>query len=144
MVGEILEFYLNISIYLSIGLLMTMRLHELMDSRFVTVSANDYAAEALQLMQTRKLSWCFVLDRNEIAGLVWAKDLARSSDMMLKERDVREYIAPGLPTVNIETDSQDALRLLQRSGQRILGIIKNNLPVGILTQESLTLRQVPS
>src|SRR5690348_8375407 len=105
---------------------MNMRLHELMDSRFVAVSANDYATEALQLMQTRNLSWCFVLDRHGIAGLVWAKDLARSSDVVLKERDVREYMAPGLPTVNIETDSQDALRLLQRSGQRILGIIKNN------------------
>ena len=115
-----------------------MHIHELMDSRISTVSANDYAAEALRVMASRNLSWSFVLDRNQIAGIIRAKDLARLSDALLKERDVREYVITSLVTVNIEADLNEAERLLRRSGQHFLGIIKGNLPVGILTQGALT------
>jgi CBS domain-containing protein len=114
-----------------------MNLHEIMDSRIGTVSANDYAAEALRLMTTHNLSWSFVIDRNQVAGIVQAQDLARLSDALLKECDVREYVITNLLTVSIETELQEAIRLLRRSGHHFLGVIKNNLPVGILTQESL-------
>lgn len=114
-----------------------MHLQEIMDSRIGTVSANDYAAEALRLMTARNLSWSFVLDRNQVAGIILAKDLARLSDALLKERDVREYVTTNLLTVNIETELQEAIRLLNWSGHRFLGILKNNLPVGILTLESI-------
>jgi predicted transcriptional regulator len=114
-----------------------MRLHELMDSRVGTVSANDYAAEALHLMNLRSLSWCFVLDRNEVTGLVWARDLAQLPDALLMERDVREFVTTQLLTVNIDTEVQEVERLLHRTGQRLLGVVKNNLPVGILNRDAL-------
>lgn len=114
-----------------------MHLHELMDPRIGTVSANDYAAEALQLMNSRNLSWCFVLDRNEVTGLVWADDLAHLPDTLLKERDVREFVTTSLLTVSIDTDLQEVERLLHRSGQHLLGIIQNNLPVGIISEDHI-------
>jgi len=116
-----------------------MRLHELMDPRIGTVSANDYAAEALLLMNARNLGWCFVLDRNEVTGIIQAKDLDRIPETVLKERDVREFVRGNLPTVNIDAEVQEAERLLRRSGQRWLGILRNNLPVGILSQDAFSL-----
>jgi predicted transcriptional regulator len=117
--------------------LETMHIHELMDSRISTVSANDYAAEALRVMASRNMKWSFVIDRNQVVGIVQAKDLSRLSEALLKERDVREYINTSLVTVNIETDLSEAERLLRRSGHRFLGILKNNLPVGVLTQDAM-------
>lgn len=114
-----------------------MHIHELMDSRISTVSANDYAAEALRVMASRNLSWSFVLDRNQVVGMVHAKDLSRLSDGVLKECDVREYVNTSLITIHIETDINEAERLLRRSGHAFLGIVKNDLPIGILTQEAI-------
>lgn len=114
-----------------------MHIHELMDSRISTVSANDYAAEALRVMASRNLSWSFVLDRNQVVGMIQAKDLSRLSDELLKECDVREYVNTSLITIHIETDLNEAERLLRRSGHPFLGIIKNDLPIGILTQEAI-------
>ena len=114
-----------------------MHLYEIMDSRIGTVSANDYALEALRIMTMRRLSWCFVLDRNQVAGIIRYKDLARLSDAVLKEQDVREYVMPSLVTVSIDTELKEAKRILQRCGQHFVGVVKNDLPVGILTLEAM-------
>ena len=115
-----------------------MQLHELMDPRIGTVSANDYAVEALSLMNSRNLNWCFVLDRNEVNGIIWAEDLLRIPDTLLKERDVREFVTARLLTISIDADLSEAERLLHRSGQPVLAILKNNLPVGILSQDAIS------
>jgi predicted transcriptional regulator len=114
-----------------------MQLHEIMDSRIGTVSANDYALEALRHMKAQKLDWSFVLDRNQVSGVVFAQDLARFSETALKDRDVREYLTPNLVMVDIETEPQEAARMLRFSGQGFVGVIKGEQPVGILTTESL-------
>jgi len=115
-----------------------MQLHELMDPRIGTVSANDYAAEALYLMNSRNLNWCFVIDRDEVNGIIWAEDLHHVSDTLLKERDAGEFVTNRLLTIDIETDLSEVERLLQRSGQPAVAILKNNLPVGILNQETIS------
>ncbi len=114
-----------------------MTLQESMDPRIGSVSANDYAAEALRLMMTRHLGWLFVLDRNEIAGVVTARELARWPDELLKERDVREFLTQPLLTIPIETDEMEAANRLQRSGLRFAGITRSNLPVGFITPDAL-------
>ena len=114
-----------------------MTLQDIMDPRIGCVSANDYAAEALRLMIARNLNWIFVLDRNEIAGVIQAKELARWPDERLKERDVREFMTPHFLTIPIETEANEAARLLKHSGLRFAGITRNNLPVGFLTPDTL-------
>lgn len=114
-----------------------MHLYEIMDSRIGTVSANDYALEALRHMTTRQLDWSFVLDRNQVSGVVFARDLVKMSEATLKERDVREYLTTNLVMVDIETEPQEAARLLRFSEQGFVGVVKDNQPVGILTTESL-------
>jgi predicted transcriptional regulator len=114
-----------------------MQLNEMMDSRIGTVSANDYALEALRHMKAQKLDWSFVLDRNQVSGVVFARDLARLSETTLKEKDVREYLTTNLVIVDIETEPQEAARLLRHSGRGFVGVVKGNQPVGMLTSESL-------
>jgi predicted transcriptional regulator len=113
-----------------------MRLYDLMDSHIGTVSANDYALEALRHMTAQKLDWSFVLDCNQVSGIVLARDLAAIAEATLKERDVREYLT-NLIMVDIDTEPQEAARLLRFSERGFVGIVKNNQPVGILTTESL-------
>jgi len=114
-----------------------MHLYDIMDPRIGTVSANDYAVEALRHMASKKLDWTFVLDRNEVSGVVFARDLERLSEATLKEHDVREYITTNLVMVDVATEPQEAARLLRFCGRNFVGVVKGNQPVGMLTRESL-------
>lgn len=71
-----------------------MRVLERHKPTLASVSANDYAGEALRLMKKLGQRWIFVLDRTEIAGLVFAKDLENEPQERLHEGDVREYMIP--------------------------------------------------
>jgi len=115
-----------------------MQLYDVMDSNIGTVSANDYAVEALRHMKARKLDWSFVLDCNQVSGVIFAQDLARLSEATLIERDVREYLITNLVMVDIDTEPQEAVRLLRFSERDFIGVVKDHQPVGILTTESLS------
>jgi predicted transcriptional regulator len=114
-----------------------MHLYDIMDPRVSTVSANDYALEALRHMTSKNLEWTFVLDRNEISGVVFARDLEALPETTLKEKDVREYLTTNLVMVDVETEPQEAARLLRFCGRNFIGVVRGNQPVGILTRESL-------
>lgn len=60
--------------------------------RLTTVSAYDYAADALIFMYRKGLKQVHVLDGDEVVGMIYARDLERHSQSVLRDRDVREYM----------------------------------------------------
>jgi CBS domain-containing protein len=114
-----------------------MRLWEVMEPTRESVSANDYAAEALQRMRNRGCDWAFVLDRNEVVGLVFARDLERQPPDYLQEEDVRRYMTTRLILIGPDIASQEAERLLRLSRQDFLAVVEDHRPVGIVTAHSL-------
>ncbi len=114
-----------------------MLLQELMSTEILTISANDYAAEALRLMNHHARTWVIVLESDQIAGIVFLQDLERLTESTLKERDVREYLRTNLLMIGNEAHPQEAERMLRCSGMDFLTVVKNNYPVGIITQDHL-------
>ena len=114
-----------------------MRLPELMDSNIFSISENDYATEALRLMRNQGLKWLFVLNREQLAGVVFRSDLERCSDATLKEREVREFLNARIMVVDPGTLPQEAERMLRLSGQDFLAVVKGNCPIGIITSDTL-------
>lgn len=108
-----------------------------MDRSITTISANDYAAEALRVMTARGQSKILVLERDEVVGVVSASDLQRMSDASLKDRDVREFMATRMLAIHVETQLQEAERLLRLSGLDFLTVVKDAYPVGIVNKETL-------
>lgn len=118
---------------------MIMRIFDIMDSRIGTISANDYAIEALRMMSAQQCPWIFVLEANELAGVIYARDLERYSETVLRDRDVREYLVSNVATVDADLDIQEAERLLRISGKGFLAVTKEGRPIGIITPKSLVL-----
>jgi len=116
-----------------------MRIFDIMDSTVGTISANDYAIEALRMMIKQKCPWIFVLESNELAGVIYARDLERYSETVLRDRDVREYLVSNVGTIEADTDIQEAERLLRNSTRGFLAVIKDGRPIGMLTPKCLVL-----
>jgi len=117
---------------------MNMRVYDIMDSRIATVSANDYAAEALRLMTLWRRPWIFVLDCNELIGIAYAKDMERLSQSLLREQDVREHLKTNLLAIGPDADAQEAERMLRLGRREFLTVVKDGCPIGIITPDSLT------
>lgn len=115
-----------------------MQLTEMMEAEILTISANDYAIEALRLMNQRNAPWAIVLDRDWIAGIVYAQELNRFPASLLKERDVQEYLRTNLLMIPEEAQPQEAERLLRNSGMDFLIVIRDNRPMGMITRDSLS------
>jgi predicted transcriptional regulator len=115
-----------------------MQLLELMDSKFVTVSANDYAVSALELMRNRGLSQLFVLDRDEIAGMIFEKDLKGLSEKFLRNCDVREtMVTNNLQVIGPDLPPEEAKSLLNRDGLACLVVREGQRIQGIITRDRL-------
>lgn len=115
-----------------------MSLLEVMDSRVEFVSANDYAIEALRMMHARKVPWICVLDRDNVTGVILAKDLEKIPDNRLQEEDVREHLQGAQVGIQADTEPQQAERLLRFSGLRFLIVWLGSRVAGILTKETLS------
>lgn len=115
-----------------------MQLTEIMEAEILTISANDYAIEALRLMSQRNAPWAIVLDRDWIAGIVYAHELNRFPETMLKERDVQEYLRTDLLVIPEHAQPQEAERLLRNSAMDFLIVIRDNRPMGMITRDSLS------
>lgn len=115
-----------------------MRVYDIMDSRIATVSANDYAAEALRLMTLGRRAWIFVLDCKELIGIAYASDMERLSESLLREQDVREHLKTNLLAIDPEADTKEAERLLRTGRRDFLTVVKDGCPIGIITRDSLT------
>lgn len=114
-----------------------MHISEIMDTGFSTISANDYAIEAQRIMTTRQCPWLFVLDRNELAGIICARDLERYSEATLRDRDVREFMVTSVLPITSDADIQEAERMLRGSSRGFLAVVKEGRPVGVITPKSL-------
>lgn len=115
-----------------------MRVYDIMDSRIATVSANDYAAEALRLMTLGSRPWIFVLDCKELIGIAYASDMERLSESLLREQDVREHLRTNLLAIGPEADTKEAERLLRTDRRDFLTVVKDGCPIGIITRDSLS------
>jgi predicted transcriptional regulator len=114
-----------------------MKLLDVMDPNIVTVSANDYAADALSLMRQRGLSEVFVLQRDEVCGIVFAVDLAYLPDEVLKDRDVREFMVPSVAMAECELSTEEAEQLLDRTHMGTVAVMCGKQPVGVVTERDL-------
>ncbi|HEY9685828.1 MAG TPA: CBS domain-containing protein [Coleofasciculaceae cyanobacterium] len=108
-----------------------------MDSKFVTVSANDYAVSALELMRNRGLSQLFVLDRDEIAGMIFEKDLKGLSEKLLRNSDVRETMVTNLQVIEPNLPREEAESLLHRDGLACLVVREGRRIQGVITRDRL-------
>lgn len=117
-----------------------MFLHEVMESDIATVSAFDYAVEALTLMRRACLERVFVLDRDEIAGVVFRHDLERQSEAALRDRDVREYMNTGLAMADAQSTLEEAERLMRRRRLVYLAVMQNKRLVGAVPIRDLPAR----
>jgi CBS domain-containing protein len=120
-----------------------MLLQEIMESRVFTVSANDYALEALRLLQRKRQPWAFVLDCDGVAGIVLRETLESLPEDYLHEDDVRRHTTEQIIMVGPEVESQEAERLLRLSQQGFLAIIEGKRPIGIITAENLKRSMLP-
>lgn len=114
-----------------------MRLYDILAEPVVTVSANDYAASALELIRMRGVSKVFVLDRDEIAGVIFKEDVIRQSESWLQERDAREVMTTDLQVVSPEFDSGEAERMLHLGGFACLVVHDGRQIQGAVTREDL-------
>jgi hypothetical protein len=90
-----------------------MLLRDVLETTNEFVSANDYAVDALERMRSNGNRWSFVVDRDEVIGLVFTQTLESHPTSVLRTTDVKEHINSELP------DIQDAdLDLLLRSSQK--------------------------
>lgn len=112
-----------------------MSLTELMNINIGSVSANDYAGEALSLMREKNLAWAFVLDRSQVVGIVYARDLERLSEMGQLEQDVRELMKTNLMIVSPEVERREVERLLKLSEHGFVAVIHDDRPLGVITWE---------
>lgn len=115
-----------------------MRLLDLIQPAVLTISMNDYAIEAQRLMVQQQSSWIIVLEGLQMVGVVFAEELSGLSPALLNERDVREYVRAYPLMVNHDVSIQEAQRLLKRSGLDFLTVLRDNQPVGIITQANLS------
>lgn len=115
-----------------------MRLLDLIQPEVLTISVNDYAIEAQRLMAQQQATWIIVLEGLQMVGVVFAEELKDLSPALLNERDVREYVRAYPLTVNNDVSIQEAKRLLNRSGLDFLMVLRDNQPVGIITQANLS------
>jgi len=118
------------------------RLHQIMDRQVATVSANDYALDALILMRARRITRAVVLDRDNAVGLLFARDLERFSEMTLADRDVRECMTPAVELVSPAARLEDLEAILSR-GRACLAVTQGRRILGILAPEDLNLLRLP-
>lgn len=114
-----------------------MLLQEVMSRDISAVSANDYALAALRYMRSRNLDRVFVLERDRVAGVVFARDLERYSDEILTERDVREYMSTDLSVIAPDSTLEEAASVLERGRVACLAVVKNNRLLGSITADVL-------
>jgi chloride channel protein, CIC family len=114
-----------------------MEVADLMERRVVTVSANDYAMEALSLMREKGLSELLVVDRNEVVGYVERRILECQMPRTLAERDVREYMNPHVTFAEPDTSADEADWLMRRDSLPSLPVMENRRLQGVVTRRSL-------
>ncbi len=102
-----------------------------------SISANDYAVEALDLLQKKKQDWAFVLDRNEVIGMVSRRALEKETQDTLHHEDVRNFVDTNVMLVDAATPPQELKRLSHKHPGMQLGMIEKSRPVGLVRAELL-------
>ncbi|MEW1908109.1 CBS domain-containing protein [Kitasatospora sp. NPDC085895] len=118
-----------------------MRVADLMISPPVTVPADSTAAEAARLMADRAIGCVLVTDSRALLGVLTDRDLVvrvLAGDTDANTSVARLMSAPPL-TVDADDELATAYRTFRRTGVRRLPVLRDGVPVGVITVDDLFL-----
>lgn len=126
-----------------------MQVKDVMTPQVETVGRNDDLLMVDQLMGSRHLRHLPVIENNQIVGIVTQRDLfkaAMSSAMGYGEKAqhqflhsvrVKEIMVYPVITVTVDTDLQEAVRIMMEKGIGCLPVVDGTQVVGMVTKTDL-------
>lgn len=121
------------------SMLTTSRLSSLMSAAPVSISVHSQVGDAARVMSEHRVSSVLVLDNGHLVGIVTDRDL-RSRVLALGRdatTDVSEVMTPEPLTVEPETLVFEAMVLMGEHNVHHLPVVKQNMPVGMVTSTDL-------
>ncbi len=111
-----------------------MRVKEMMKTELRTISPEDSAVLANEIMWRQRIHHLLVMEGSKLVGILSDTDLGGdNAEEIPDELLVRDAMSTGLITVNPEASVDQAIQLFDEHGINCLPVVDNNRPVGIIT-----------
>jgi len=107
---------------------------------FNGVASNMRVIEALSLMKAENLSYVIVKDGEDFKGIMTERDYAQKVVLLNKnstDTTVHEIMTTGLPTVSLDTTSEECMKLMNQHKTRYLVVFDGFEFKGIITIHDL-------
>ncbi|MEV6210186.1 CBS domain-containing protein [Kitasatospora sp. NPDC051914] len=118
-----------------------MRVSDLMISPPMTVPPDSTAAEAARLMADRAIGCVLVADGQTLLGVLTDRDLVVRvlADGADADTSVSRLMSAPPLTVDADDELNAAYRTFRRTGVRRLPVLRDGVPVGVITVDDLFL-----
>lgn len=118
---------------------MTTTVNQLLNSKnneIFSVKSDTLVIDAIKMLNERKVGALLVLDDNKLTGIFSERDYTRKvvlNDKSSSETKVSEIMTSDVKTVEPSQTIDECMVLMSNNHIRHLPVIKNDVPVGILS-----------
>ena len=113
---------------------------EIMRKAVLTIRPNDTIEKAAQIVKKAGVGGIVVADKGKIVGMLTVKDIIKevvAEGKNTKKTLVKQVMKSPVKTINIDTDLQEAARIMRDLNIERLPIMKKGKLVGIITARNV-------